>query len=169
METGKLLSLIAGIIVIIATFMLTWFTVGAANAYGIGLIKNISTYFTDADSIATSWGIPTFAIYIVGGCYLLFLTSGLLLLIGMKSRVIAIIGAFMPIALCIAIIFGSMDIPPNLIDYVGVFLDTEPLLPGIIPFTLEIGPSNVATVALGTYILLAGGVLGFVSVFLERD
>ena len=111
-------------------------------------------------------------LYIVGGCYILFLASGIIILFGSKSRVAAIIGSLMPILMSVAIIFGSMDMPADIIIYVGVFLDTEGIIPGIIPYTLELGPSgavSLATVSLGTYVLLVGGVLGFVSAFLERD
>ena len=172
MRKGAVLSLISGIIVIAGTFLLTWFTVGPAGASGIGLIKNISDYFTNAEVIAALWGVPSFVLYIVGGCYILFLASGIIILFGSKSRVAAIIGSLMPILMSVAIIFGSMDMPADIIIYVGVFLDTEGIIPGIIPYTLELGPSGVvslATVALGTYVLLVAGVLGFVSAFLERD
>jgi len=172
MEKGSILSLISGIIVIAATFLLTWFTVGAADASGIGLIKNISDYFVNAETIAALWGVPSFVLYIVGGFYILFLASGVLMLIGMKSRVLAIIGSLMPIGMAIAILFGSLDMPADIINYVGVFLDVEGIIPGIIPYTLELAPTgavSLATVALGTYVLLGGGVLGFISAFLEHD
>lgn len=172
MEKGSILSLISGIIVIAATFLLTWFTVGAANASGIGLIMNLSDYFTNAEAIAILWGVETFVLYIVAACYILFLASGVLLIIGVKSRVVAIIGAIMPILMAIAILFGSLDMPADIITYVDVFLDIEGLIPDIIPYTLELGPSgtvSTATVALGTYVMLGGGVLGLISAFFERD
>jgi hypothetical protein len=78
----------------------------------------------------------------------------------------------MPILMAIAILFGSLDMPADIITYVGVFLDIEGLIPGIIPYTLELGPSgtvSTATVALGTYVMLGGGVLGLISAFFERD
>ena len=172
MGKGTVLCIISGIVVLAATFLLTWFTVGPAGASGIGLIKNISDYFVNAETIAALWGVPSFVLYIVGGVYIFFLASGVLILLGIKSRVVAIIGSLLPIGMAIAIIFGSMDMPTDIINYVGVFLDTEGLIPGIIPYTLELGPSGVvslATVALGTYVLLGGGILGFVSAFLDRD
>lgn len=172
MGKGTVLNIISGIIVLAATFLLTWFTVGPAGASGIGLIKNISDYFVNADTIAALWGVPSFVLYIVGGVYILFLASGVIMLLGIKSRVAAIIGSLLPIGMAVAILFGSLDMPADIINYVGVFLDTEGIIPGIIPYTLELGPSGVvslATVALGTYVLLVGGALGFVSAFLERD
>ena len=172
MEKGPIFSLISGIVVILATFFLTWFTVGALDASGIGLIKNISDIFVDAATTAGAWGVETFVIYIVGGVYILFLASGVLLLIGVNSRVLAIIGSLLPIGMAAAILFGSLDMPADIITYVGVFLDADGIIPGIIPYTLELGPSgavSTATVALGTYVLLVGGILGFISGFLERD
>lgn len=172
MGKGSILSIISGIIVLAGTFLLTLFTVGTFDASGIGLIKNISTYFTNAEAIAILWGVPTFVLYIVGAFYIVFLASGVLILIGSKSRALAIIGSLMPIGLTIAIIFGSLDMPADIITYVGVFLDTEGIIPGIIPYTLELVPSgtiSLATVALGTYVLLGGGVIGFISAFLDRD
>ncbi len=172
MGKGSTLSIISGIIVIAATFLLTWFTVGSVDASGIGLIKNISTYFSNAETIAALWGVPSFVLYIVGGFYILFLASGVLMILGVKSRALSIIGSLMPIGMGIAILFGSLDMPAEIINYVDVFLDTEGIIPGIIPYTLELGPSGVvssATVALGTYVLLVSGVLGFVSAFLDRD
>lgn len=172
MGKGSTLSIISGIIVIAATFLLTWFTVGSADASGIGLIKNISAYFTNAETYAALWGVPSFVLYIVGGFYILFLASGVLMILGVKSRALSIIGSLMPIGMGIAILFGSLDMPADIINYVGVFLDTEGIIPGIIPYTLELGPSGAvssATVALGTYVLLVSGVLGFVSAFLDRD
>ncbi|MHA1191780.1 MAG: hypothetical protein ACTSP9_05725 [Promethearchaeota archaeon] len=172
MGKRTVLGLISGIIILAATFLLTWFTVGSEDASGIGLIKNISDYFTNAESIASSWGVPSFVLYIVGGCYILFLASGIIMLFGSKSRVAAIIGSLMPIGMGAAILFGSLDMPADIITYVGVFLDSVGIIPGIIPYTLELGPSgavSLATVALGTYVLLGGGILGFVSAFMDRD
>jgi len=171
MGAGKGLSILAGILIIVATFVLSWFTVaGPEYAYGIGLAKNIMGMFTDAATLATSWGVETFVIYIVAVVYILFLVSGILVLIGAKVRALAIIGAIVPILLCYAIIAGALNIPPDFYPYISVFLDSEPLLTGIIPFDLPLAPANAsATVSLGTYVLLAGGVLGLIGGIMGRD
>ena len=66
------------------------------------------------------------------------------MLIGIKSRVLAIIGSLMPIGMAIAILFGSLDMPANIIDYVGVFLDVEVIIPVIIPYTLELAQRELS-------------------------
>lgn len=172
MDKGKILSLVAGILLIFTTFMVSWFLVGSENAYGVGLIKKLPDMFGDAESIAISWGsdVPTFAIYIVAVCYILFLFSGVILLIGIKSRVASIIGAIMPILLSVAILFGSLDIPPNLLVYVNVFLDPEPIVEGFIPLVVNVGPRNGGVIVnLGTYLMLGSGILGLISGILSRE
>ncbi|MBY9006979.1 MAG: hypothetical protein KGD63_09485 [Candidatus Lokiarchaeota archaeon] len=177
MEKGKILTLIAGIFLIFTTFMVSWFSVASVNAYGIGLIKNLPEMFGNAESIAISWGsdVPTFAIYIVAVCYIVFLLSGVIILLGIflngiKSRIVAIIGAIMPILLSFAILFGSLDLPPNLLVYVNVFLDPEPIVEGFIPLSVNVGPTNgTVIVKLGTYLLLGSGILGLISGILPRE
>ena len=83
MGAGKALAIIAGILVIVATFITSWFTVLlSGSAYGIGLLKNLTGMFTNADALGVSWGVPSFVSYILGGMYILFLISWIFILIG---------------------------------------------------------------------------------------
>ena len=171
METRKILCIIAGIITLLATYVFAWFVVDilGTNYYGhgIGVIMSLPDTFANAETIATVWGAPTFAIYIVGGCLIFFLFSGIIILLGLKYRVFAIIGAIMPILIAIAVISGPFNAPPNLIDYISLF-SSETL--GGFPLNLAIGPSAFgASVSLGNYFLLAGGVLGIISGVLPKD
>ena len=53
MAAGKILSLLAGILTIVATFMLSWVSVAVPPtyyAYGIGIVKNLPAMFTNADA-----------------------------------------------------------------------------------------------------------------------
>jgi len=82
------------------------------------------------------------------------------MLFGAKSRVAAIIGSLMPILMGGAILFGSLDMPADIITYVGVFLDAQGIIAGIKPYTLELGPSgpvSLATVTLGIYVMFLVG------------
>ena len=94
-------------------------------------------------------------VYILTIVYLVFIISGILQLVGLASRVVAIIGSILPIAVGILIILiysGILD----MIQYTVLFWRT-PIVDGILPFDLPVG-----VVSLGTYTLLAGGILGFV-------
>lgn len=169
MELGKIFCLISGLITLVATYVFAWFIVGTQVGHGIGVFMSLPNTFTNAESIAASWGagVPGFAIYIVGGFLILFLFSGVLLLIGIKSRVVAIIGAIMPIAMALAIISGPFSVPPNVIDYISPF-SSESF--GIFPFNIIVGPIGYgASVSLGTYLLLLGGALGITGGILPRE
>jgi hypothetical protein len=79
--------------------------------------------------------------------------------------VLAIIGSIMPIV--IAVIFGPLSVPPNVLSYISPF-SSEAL--GVYPFNIAIGPSGYGvTVSLGNYLLLGGGVLGILGGILPRE
>jgi len=173
METGKLLSLIGGIVTLLATYLFSWFVIDISGTlyygHGVGVFISLPDTIGNADAIAASWGpdVPGFAIYIVAGVLIFFLISGLLMLFGVKSRALAIIGAIMPLLIAIAVIFGPISVPPNVLSYISPF-SSQAL--GVFPFNIGIGPSGYgATVSLGDYLLLGGGVLGILGGILPRD
>jgi len=159
MAAGKILSLLAGILSIVATYLLSWVSVpGPYYAYGIGVIKNLPAMFTDADTLGGILGVPGFSLYIVAGILIVFLISGIFQLIGMKSRVIGLIGSIFVLLIGIIIFLGVFNIVIN-IDWVQyIFGDSVPIIDGIIPYDLPLGPAS-----LGLYVLIAGGALGLVA------
>ena len=164
---GKKLAQVSGILVLLATFNLSWFSVSGQPAHGLGLLNNIGGMFTNPNAMATAWGIPTFVPYILGGLFLFFLVSWLFLLIGAKNRACVIIGSLMPLILGWVVIVGYFSIPPNFMPYVQPFLGTE-LIPGIIPFNLGLMTSGLVTLNIGAFILIGGGILGFISGCMSR-
>lgn len=99
--------------------------------------------------------------------FLFFLVSRLILLLGAKSRACAIIGSLMPILIGWGAIAGYFGIPPDFMPYVQPFLGTE-LIPGIISFSLGLMTDGIVTLNLGAFVLISGGILGFVSGFMSR-
>ncbi|MFX0001077.1 MAG: hypothetical protein ACFE9Q_03670 [Candidatus Hodarchaeota archaeon] len=170
MESGKITSLLAGIITIIATYVFSWYTMDIPPnipptfySNGLGIINNIPSMFTNASALGILLGMPGFAVYIVAGFLIFFLASGIIQIIGIKSRAVAIVGSLMPIGLGIALFFTSGNILDRIIWIENVFGTNSPL--GIFP--LQIVPNEI--VDIGGYLLLIGGGLGIVSVFLPRD
>ena len=167
MAAGKVLALISGIITLVATFILSWVSINVPPvyyAYGIGIVKNLLPMFTNAEGLGTQLGIPGFAIYIIAGISIAFLASGILQLIGIKSRALSIIGSIIVCVFALLIIFGTFDIIVTTEWLVYIFGDSEPLIPDIIPFDLSFGPFS-----LGLFVLIAGGVLGLVSSAMSRE
>ncbi len=77
MGAGKFLSVLAGILTIVATYVLSWeaFMFFFVRVYvgGIGLIKNLPDMFTNPDAYATIFGLDTWVIYIIAVVLILFL------------------------------------------------------------------------------------------------
>ncbi len=167
-HSGKTLAIVAGILVVVATFITSWFSVLGTPAHGLGLLNNIGVMFTSPEVMANAWGIPSFVPYILGGVFLFFLVSWLLIFIGTKSRACAIIGAIMPIFMGWAVIAGYFNIPPDLMQYTYVFLGSE-MVPGVIPFSLPLMTVGSVSLNLGAFLLMGGGILGFISGCMRRQ
>ena len=167
MAAGKILSLLAGILTIVATFFLSWVpevVTPGYYVYGIGIVNNLPGMFTNADALGLILGIPGFAIYIIAGILIVFLISGVLQLIGIKSRAFAIIGSIFVLLIGILTLLGVLNVVINLLWVENIFGAPAPLVAGIIPYDLALGPAS-----LGLYVLIAGGALGLIAGFMGRD
>ncbi|KKK92354.1 hypothetical protein LCGC14_2703780, partial [marine sediment metagenome] len=157
MGAGKVLILIGGIVTLVSLFFLTLIG-GLADShyYGLGFIFNLPDIFSDADLIATGWGEEVMIVYILAIVFIVVLISGILQLVGLASRPVAIIGSILPIIMAILIILIRFDILEDWEKFLSLFYE-DSIVDGILPFNIELGD-----ISLGTYTLLAGGVLGLI-------
>ncbi len=162
MGAGKILSIFAGIITILSTYLLVWFTGSGWGAHGVGLFLNVIDIFQDPATY--NMGIPIWAVYIVAAGAILFLIAGLLQLIGAKSKAMAIIGSLFPLTLGVIVILGAFNLSPGILTYLDFCLNPLEFVPGVLPFNYEL-----AGVSIGSYGLLAGGLLGLISGFMSRE
>ena len=157
MGVGKVLVLIGALLTLVSTFFLSLFEVAMGiDASGIGFVFNIPNILTEGPAYAVIMGTEVMIVYILTIVYLVFILSGILQLVGLASRVVAIIGSILPIVISVLIIFillGVLDYG----SYTLLFMRPD-IIEGILPFHVAIG----SPVSLGTYTLLAGGVLGLV-------
>ena len=156
MGAGKIFCILGGILALVASLFFSFYSFelipGTTEyGFGIGLFINFGAIFENADILA----IVLYILYAVG------VISGLFILIGAKSRVIAIIGSTFALLLGILLLirFGleinlGFDISSSLLFFWGT-----PIIDGIIPFDLPLG---LGTMSLGTVLLVGGGVLGFI-------
>lgn len=168
MGAGKVLIIIGAILTLVSTFFLSllavtvpvpllWMQAGSNYANGLNFFMHIPYLFTDAGTIATIFGIDVYLVYIIIVLLIFFAISGIIQLIGIKSRAAGIIGSIMPIFIGIIIILGTFMTLPAIFGGFGTFMLDDALVAGIIPFDLNLGG-----ISLGTYTLLAGGVLGLI-------
>ena len=165
METGKILIILGGILTLLGTYVFAIYgSAGLFAGSGIGFIINLPDLFGNADAIALATGWDVIFIYIFTILFLIFLASGILQLAGIKSRILAFIFSLFPLVVgaMILILFYTDILGPTTgiftLYFIGEhFADFFPII------------VNLGDVGLGTYFLVAGGVLGLVSVFLPRD
>ncbi|KKL74317.1 hypothetical protein LCGC14_2066110 [marine sediment metagenome] len=113
---------------------------------------NIPALFTSGDIL----------VIIMTIVFIIFLLSGIFILLGVKSRVVAIIGSLFAIGVSGYFIFvfyiGMLD--PQ---FAFMFLD-DAIIEGILPLNIPIG-----TISIGPILLLAGGVLGLIGGIKSSD
>ena len=171
MGKGKNLTLVGGILTVIATYALCWFKRNilylAHYFNGIGAIENILDLFFHPELYAEYYELPTWTVYVIAVLVILFLISGALQILAIKKRSAGIIGSIMPIIISIMIILGVMfNLLPDLIKFLEIFGDSSPLIAGAIPFNYAIlgRPESI-----GSYVLLAGGILGIIGSYMSRE
>ena len=153
MGAGKILVLLGAILTLVSTFFLSFFSAGSTYGWGLGLVFNIADIMADPGSFVTG---ETMTVYIVAIVFIVFLISGILQLVGLASRVIAIIGSIIVIAIGVVLLIVAFDFIPDMTPYKSL-LEGEVIVDGIWPLDVSFGD-----LSLGTYTLLAGGALGLV-------
>ena len=165
MYKGKILSLVAGIITLVATFLFSWLALEIGiddRVYyvnGIAILKKLPDLFTDAESLGSTLEIPVFAFYIIAGIFALFLASGVLQILGMKRRVFVLVGTIATLGIATLLLLSTMDVIDKA-NWVYYILGTDdPLVENIIPLKiLDFGGFDI-----GLYLLIAGGVVGIIA------
>ncbi len=157
MGAGKILILIGALLTLVSTFFFAFFETifPGAYAYGLGFVFNIPDILSSADGYALNMGVEVMIVYILAIVYIVFILSGILQLVGLASRVVAIIGSILPIAVGVLILLINLGIL-DMLEYTELFWRVA-IVDGVLPFNIAIGPT-----ALGTITLLAGGVLGLI-------
>jgi len=146
-DAHKISYIIGGILTVLATFLFSFHLYfPGLHFYGIGFIMNIPTFFTSGDIL----------VIIMAIVFIIFLLSGIFILIGLKSRRLAIIGSLLAIFTGVYFILvfyiGILEID----QFAFMFLDSA-LIEGILPLNIPIG-----TISIGPSLILAGGLLGLV-------
>lgn len=163
MKSGRALALLSGIITIIGTYVLAVSSSITGVSSGIGFITNLTALFADPAGLAASIGVEIWVYFILVALFIIFLAAGVLQIIGMANRAISFIFSLFPLAIGLMFFFLTYT------DFLGIksaffqtYFEAAPI-GGIFPFYVPLGD-----LGLGTYVLIAGGVLGIISVFLER-
>ena len=159
MGAGKIFCILGGIITLLATFLFSLasfeiFPGVFVYLYFIGFLQNLGAIFSSGEMI----------IIIVAIVFLVCMISGFLILGGVKSRAIAIIGSMLAILLGAFLVLAFYNIlPPDIAIYI-LLLFNDALVPGIIPLDIPLGVAS-----LGTFLFLGGGILGLIGGIMGPD
>ncbi|MFX1454628.1 MAG: hypothetical protein ACFFDB_04575 [Promethearchaeota archaeon] len=173
MKTGKILIIVGAILALVSTFLLSFGqtngTDGRTLSSGIGFLFNLPEIFGNVAYWNTFNGGETTLQYVFTVVFIIFVFSGVIQLVGVANKYLALIGSLIVIAFGIMmIIFIAVDTPGWGFNRYSSLLWRAPI--GIIPFDVSlIDASGVfyQTYSLGTFILIAGGALGLVGGILE--
>lgn len=155
MKVGKVLYIIGGLVTLVATFLFSFHTFfPGLDFYSIGFIMNIPVLFTSGDVLYIIMTIV----------FIIFLLSGVFILLGGKSRVLATIGFIFAIGVGVYfMLVFYMGVSFEISQFAFVFLDLA-IIEGILPLTINIG-----TVSIGPILVLGGGVIGLIGRILDTD
>lgn len=164
MEAGKFITLLGGLLTIFGTYVFALYGNTGIVGSGIGFILNIGDLFENADLFSTLIDTPIGLYYVILVLLIIFLASGVLQMIGAQSRAVSFIFSLFPLGV------GLMLMLLVYTDILGItsafftitFMGEQ--YGDFFPILVELGD-----LALGPYLLIAGGALGLISVFLERD
>ena len=159
MGAEKIVTIIAGLITILATYLFSFFEVGPTD-YGWGIGAWI---FAFQPSLWTSG----FIVYILYGILtILFLLSGLFQLLEAKFRGLGRLGSALELFFFLFFMLHFLGSTPFLSSYLD-FFSSQPL--GLLPIhiPLEFGPGSAST-GLGYWLLIVGAILGFIGSYVNR-
>jgi len=165
MGAGKILILIGALLTLVSTFFLSLVNIGGVvYGYGVGFIFNILDILSEADAIAVFIGTETMVVYIVTIVFIVFLLAGILQLVGLASRAVAIIGSIIALGVGIVILLAALDIFTDLTPFLTLLMH-DSIAEGIFPLDVAL----TEYLSLGTVTLLAGGALGLIGGIMGSD
>jgi hypothetical protein len=169
MGKGKNLIFTGGILTLIGTYLFTWFQFAYETiqyAYGVGGIKNFMDLLFPSNFYVQRLDMDRWMIQVIAILMLLFLISGILQLIGKKSRKVGLIGTILPLLMGLMLVLGgSISLLGFFLRYLQIFGDPDPLIEGLLPFHYVI----YGRASIGSFVVLAGGILGLIGVLMSKE
>ncbi|MBY9020758.1 MAG: hypothetical protein KGD67_06860 [Candidatus Lokiarchaeota archaeon] len=165
MALGKLFVILGALLTLVGTYVFAIYGAVGVVGSGIGFILNFLDLFANAALYAGFAGIEVYLFYILLVVFAIFLISGILQLVGIKSKVVGLIFSLFPIGVGVMflLLFYTTILGP-ISGLFGLFFIGEQF-GNIFPILVDIGGGT----GIGAFFLLGGGALGVISTFLPRE
>jgi hypothetical protein len=176
MGAGKVLAFLGGLLTLVGTYVFAIYGVGGYVASGIGFFLNlfgagvaIPGLFEGASGYAALIGVDVIVYWVLLILFIVFLISGILQFVGVKSRAVAFIFSLFPlvVGVMLILVFFTTILGPISGFFTLTFIGEQ--YGSIFPFMINLGNYVGVDVGLGGFIILAGGLLGLISAFLKRE
>jgi len=156
---GKLFIILGALLTILGTwvFATLLFFPGYVGS-GLGFAMNLPSI------IGVDPGADAVVFYLLLVLFIAWLASGVLQLIGLKSRIGGIIFSLIPLAIGLMLILLIYTDILGMMSAVFTLMTIGEQIGGFFPILVPLGD-----LALGTYFLLGGGVLGIIGSSMPRD
>lgn len=132
---------------------------------GLGFWMNIPDLFADAALIAGFAGIEVWLFFVLLFLFLIFTVAGFLQLIGLKSKVVGLIFSLFPLVVGIMFLLLFYTEILGTISALFAFFFMGEQLAGVYPIFIDLGGG----VGLGAFLLIGGGLFGFIGSLLPKD
>ena len=159
MALGKIFIILGALLTILGTwiFATLLFFPGYVGS-GLGFAMNLPSI------IGIDPGADAVVFYLLMVLFIAWLASGVLQLIGLKSRIGGIIFSLIPLAIGLMLILLIYTDILGMMSAVFTLMTIGEQIGGFFPILVPLGD-----LALGTYFLLGGGVLGIIGSSMPRD
>ena len=159
MGAGKLLIIIAALLTILGTWVFaTLLFIPGYVGSGLGFAMNLVSI------IGTDPGADAIVFYLLLALFIGWLLSGVLQLVGLKSRIVGIIFSIIPLAIGLMLVLLIYTDILGMMSAIFTLMTIGEQIGGFFPIFVPLGD-----LGLGTYLLLGGGVLGIVGSSMPRD
>ena len=159
MAAGKILVVIAALLTILGTWVFaTLLFIPGYVGSGLGFAMNLISI------IGTDPGADAVVFYLLLALFIGWLLSGVLQLVGLKSRIVGIIFSIIPLAIGLMLVLLIYTDILGMMSAIFTLMTIGEQIGGFFPIMLPLGD-----LGLGTYFLLGGGVLGIVGSAMPQD
>ena len=159
MAVGKIFIILGALLTILGTWVFAVFAItSTVVGSGLGFAMNL------IDIIGIDPGADALVFYLMLVVFIIWLASGVLQLVGLKSRIVGLIFSLFPLAVGLMfVLFVYTDILGMMTFVFMLFTATE-VIGGFFPILVDLG-----TLGLGTYFLIGGGALGLIGCILPQE
>ena len=139
---------------VFAVFSMSSTVVGSGLGFAMRLI----------DIIGIDPGADALVFYLMLVVFIIWLASGVLQLIGLKSRIVGLIFSLFPLAVGLMFILFMYTEILGMMTFVFMLFTSTDVIGGFYPVLVQLD-----VLGLGTYFLVGGGALGLIGCIMPRD